>query len=251
MNKIANIVQVPIDYDLDVVSVPHTRATLDSLIDGGCRRIILNFAGAQYMDSSGMALICSEISHMQRLGGLLSFVNVPARILRTLKICRVVDLVPVTSTNFEHHIQELDPSVAALWQKIIQVDAHDLASTRKRVEELLKRTPLDANQIFDVMLACGEAMGNAIDHTDGGCALVSIACFCDRARIEVTDCGCASKAQDQIARAMQEAVPSLERGRGIKLMRLLADNVQIFTKPSGKGTCVRIEKLYQSPAQVL
>ena len=36
---------------------------------------------------------------------------------------------------------------------------------------------------------------------------------------------------------------AVERGRGIKLMRLLADSVSIHLKRSGQGTVVRLVKL--------
>ena len=35
-----------------------------------------------------------------------------------------------------------------------------------------------------------EAIGNAIDHTEGECALVVLACYQDRVVVDVTDCGC-------------------------------------------------------------
>ena len=42
-----------------------------------------------------------------------------------------------------------------------------------------------------------------------------------------------------------------ERGRGIKLMRLLVDDVDIRPKPSGKGTVVRLVKLVDTRTTVL
>ncbi|MCI7219345.1 STAS domain-containing protein, partial [Parafannyhessea umbonata] len=67
-----NIALVPVEGDLDVTTAPRVRATVDSLIASGCRRVILNMAGVQYVDSAGMALLFREIRSMRQAGGLLS-----------------------------------------------------------------------------------------------------------------------------------------------------------------------------------
>jgi anti-sigma regulatory factor (Ser/Thr protein kinase) len=58
----------------------------------------------------------------------------------------------------------------------------------------------------------------------------------------VTDCGCGFElSPDDDTPEVGEAD---ERGRGIKLMRLLADSVSIVRRQQG-GTCVRIVKLFR------
>ena len=41
-----------------------------------------------------------------------------------------------------------------------------------------------------------------------------------------------------------EAVASAERGRGIKLMRMLVDNVEVARRTDGAGTRVQMVKLF-------
>ena len=57
MEKSAHIAQVPLDCDLDVATAPRLRRVIDGLIDDGCRRIVINMAGCDYVDSAGMALV--------------------------------------------------------------------------------------------------------------------------------------------------------------------------------------------------
>ena len=58
----------------------------------------------------------------------------------------------------------------------------------------------------------------------------------------MTDCGCGFElAGDE---EPPETGPCAERGRGIRLMRLLADSVSIAHKSSGEGTVVRLVKLF-------
>ena len=190
METMPNIALVPVEGDLDVTTVPRVRDTVDTLISSGCRRVILNMAGVQYVDSAGMALLFREIRSMRQAGGLLSLINVSDRVLRTLRIARVVDFAPISGTNARPEVPELDPTVMPTWRTALRVNATDLQETRGKVEALLRRMPFSDDQVFDITLAIGEAMGNAIDHTDGRDALVTVSAYPDRAVIDVTDRGC-------------------------------------------------------------
>ena len=134
--------------------------------------------------------------------------------------------------------------VVAEYNPFHQGHLYQLSEARRRMEELLGRTDLTADEVFDLTLAGGEALGNAIDHTCAEGVLLSVWVYPDRVVVEVTDCGegfepagegCADEAED--------AGATLERGRGIKLMRMLADSVEIGPKTSGEGTVVRLVKL--------
>ena len=60
---------------------------------------------------------------------------------------------------------------------------------------------------------------------------------------ELIDSGCAGEG-GAAADAGEDSFA--ERGRGIKLMRLLADSVTIGPKTSGSGTVVRLVKMYSA-----
>ena len=90
-------------------------------------------------------------------------------------------------------------------------------------------------------LAVGEAIGNAADHTCEGGILTTVAAYADRVIIDVADCGAGYTLADD--EEPPEVSCCAERGRGVKLMRLLTDAVSISVKPSGKGTVVHLVKL--------
>lgn len=225
---------------MDVRSVSRVRGTIDDLISSGCRRIILNLADTTFVDSAGMALILLEVRKMRSVGGLLSLTNVPARVMRALKMSRLVDYIPVSGGSSRPKVHELDPSVLPLWRTSVPVDENGLTAARNRVEQLLGTLPLPSDDVFDMTLAVGEALGNAVDHTDGRGVLATVAAYPDRAIVEVTDCGEGYRLGPD-----EEPVSAGgdERGRGIKLMRLLADSVSIDVRPSGVGTVVKLVKL--------
>ncbi len=240
MQQRPNIALVPVERDLDVTTVSALRSVVDGLIGRGCRRIILNMSGATYVDSAGMALLLAEIRRMRSLGGLLSFTNVSDQVLAILRRARVVDFAPVSRPADRTAELAPDPSVRPLWRTVVPVDPNDLALTRANVSHLLEQVPLSHDELFDANLAVGEAVGNAVDHTDGSDAMVTVIGYPDRAVIEVTDCG---EGFDPSAVYGRKVDPCAERGRGIRLMQLLADSVSIRPRPSGPGMLVRIVKM--------
>jgi anti-anti-sigma factor len=233
-----NIALVSTSGDLDVTTVDALRRTLDAVVASGCRRIVLNMASTSYMDSAGMGLMVSAVRRMRDRGGLLSLINVSPEVLRALSIARLVDFLPVSGSGERPPIPALEPGTLPLWRTMLRIDPTNLAATRQHVGKLLGRMRLSSDDAFDLGLAVGEAMGNAVDHGDG-CSLIDVACYADRVVIEVSDCGEGFSPELEDV----QVSPYSERGRGIALMRLLADSVTISPKPSGSGTVVRIEKL--------
>lgn len=247
MTHSEDILIVPVEGDLDVSCVGRVRALIDERVAVGCRRVILNMAQATYVDSLGMSLIFAESRQLRERGGLLSLVNVCDNVYRSLVICRLVDFIPVTGGGPKPPIPALDPSVRPEWHGTMRVDPARLSEARRRMEELLGRTELTADEVFDLTLAGGEALGNAVDHTCAEGVLLSVWVYPDRVVVEVTDCGEGFEPSDGDEGGAGDdgacASSSLERGRGIKLMRMLADSVEIGPKTSGEGTVVRLVKL--------
>ena len=63
--------------------------------------------------------------------------------------------------------------------------------------------------------------------------LTTVSAYPDRVVIDVSDCGCGFSISDE--EEPPETGQFAERGRGVKLMRLLMDAVSIQEKPSGNG----------------
>ena len=245
MASSVNIALVPVEGDLDVTTAPLARRRIDRLIASGCRRVFLNMADVGYVDSAGMGLIITELRRMRAAGGLLSLINVSDQAYLALRHMRVLDFMPVRRAGSKSRVTGLDPSVLPLWRMTFRADERTLSEARDRVGDLLARLPFSADEIFDMKLAAGEALGNAIDHTCEGGVLVTVAAYPDRVTVEVSDCGCGFELSED--EDPEEAGPNAERGRGIRLMRLLCDSVSITRKQTGEGTVVRLVKLLDGP----
>lgn len=244
MNQNPNIVQVPIERDIDVTTVDATRDVLNRLIEGGCRQIVLNMAEVHFVDSAGMAMLLAEVRLMRSLHGLLSLTNVSDQVLSLFKRARLVDFVPISSAPRDDVTIATDPTAMPLWRTVVPISSDDLASTRATIAHLFEQSPLSPSELVDAMLATGEAMGNAVDHTEGSDATATVTSFADRVVIEVSDSGPGFDPKQLAA----SSDPSSERGRGIRLMNLVSDSVSITPKPSGNGTLVRIVKLANATA---
>ena len=245
MPDMVNIALVPVEGDLDVTSVPVVRARIDRLVERGCRRLLVNLSEASHVDSAGMGLILTEVRRLRSIGGLLSLVNVSPQVYRSLRRMRVLVHMPVLRACARRSPAPLDPTVLPEWRLTFRVDADGLSEARGRLGELLAPLPLTDDQAFDMTLAVGEALGNAVDHTCGSGVLVTVASYPDRVFAEVTDCGKGYEAPCD--EELPAVGPLAERGRGVRLMRLLVDSVSIERKSAGEGTVVRLVKLYDRP----
>lgn len=203
-------------------------------------------ADVGYVDSAGMGLIITELRRMRSQGGLLSIVNVSDQAYLALRRMRVLDYMPVHRLGSKSRVTSLDPSVLPLWRMTFRADAGTLSDARDRIGDLLARLSFTPDEVFDMKLASGEALGNAFDHACDDGVLVTVAAYPDRATVEVSDCGCGFELSED--EEPEEVGPSAERGRGIRLMRLLADSVSITRKQTGEGTVVRLVKLLGGPS---
>ncbi len=152
---------------------------------------------------------------------------------------RLLDVLHVGMAD-KPPVPVLSPGEAPLWSRSISVQegVEHLASYRHRIVEMLGDLPLGRDAVFDTALATGEALGKAYDHARGKGCVLNVRAYRNRVVIEVCDGGCGFEiAQDE------EPEESEERGRGIRLMRMLFDSVEVRRRTEGTGTMVRLIKL--------
>lgn len=240
MNEWSNITVISPAGDIDIASVGSLRAQVDALISDGCLRIVFNCQQVSFIDSSGMAFLLSRSRRLAQRGGLLSLVNTSVSVTRFLQIARLIDVLHVTSAA-KLPVPVLRPGALPLWSKSMSVlpGIEHLGYYRHRVVELLSGLRMEDSAQFDTALAVGEALSNAYDHACGakGCTM-TVSAYSDRVVIEICDNGCGFQIAED-----EEPCASEERGRGIKLMRMLVDSVEIRRRDNAPGTLVRLVKL--------
>lgn len=230
--------------DIDISTVPALRAEVDGLIDAGTRRVLVNCQHVGFIDSTGLAFLLSRARRLMQEGGLLSLVNASSAVARFIQIARLVSVLHVTLAN-KPPVPVLAPGESPVWSRSISVQegVEHLGSYRHRVVEMLEGLALSRDEVYDTALATGEALGNAYDHAGGVACVLNVRAYRDRVVIEVCDGGSGYEISSD-----EEPEEHEERGRGIKLMRLLVDSVEVRRRTDGPGTMVRLIKLLHAPA---
>lgn len=226
------------------------REQLEAVVTRGARNVVADLSEVAYVDSSGLATLLAANRRLRKLGGRLALVNVPDHIMRALRQARVCEFLPATGQRPSSHDKIMTaPVEAPVMVRTLSVpcDASRMGETRQKVSELFGGLGLARDTVFDLTLAFGEALGNAFDHGGGsradGFVTVSVSVFRDRVVVEVTDdgCGCAFGDGGTLP------TPTETRGRGIRLMTMLADGMSITPRHDGTGTSVRLVKMFDAP----
>lgn len=240
MNEWSNISIIASAGDIDIATVPVLRARVDALISQGSRRILVNCKDVGFIDSTGLAFLLTCARRLMQRGGLLSVVNANDQILRFLQISRLVDVLHASGT-VKPKVPVLAPNAAPLWSKSVSIESgiEHLGFYRHWVVQMLESLSMDRDARFDTALAAGEALGNYYDHACGDGCVMTVRAYADRVVIEVVDNGLGFSIADD-----EEPTSTEERGRGIKLMRMLVDGVEIRRRSDVRGTYVRLVKLY-------
>lgn len=238
---------VHLSGDVDIAVVPGLREQLDSVLDVGCADVVLDLTDVVYADSSALGLLVWLDHRLRPLGGrmLLAGANRDvSRILELSGLASVAESVGMSS-NVAGALEALGLSRTveeALWSEEVDEDLSPemLAPTREKVCSLIAPLHLPEAALFDLKVALGEALANALRHgtpDSGPCRVkVVVTAYPDRVVIEVMDSGNGFDHE-----ALKEAEVYDTSGRGVMFMRALADAVEFDRSPLG-GTLVRLTK---------
>ena len=119
--------------------------------------------------------------------------------------------------------------------------------TRRVLDAALAVLEITGECRHDISLAIGEACANAVEHADQGAQYqVSVTINDDKCVIDVIDEG---SGVDPAAIPV-EAGPEDEAGRGLRIIRALADAVEVRRRQP-RGASLRIVKLLSRTAEAL
>ncbi|MEU5792341.1 ATP-binding protein [Streptomyces sp. NPDC047813] len=129
------------------------------------------------------------------------------------------------------------------WSLHLRREAASVPLARQLLIGTMETAGVDPEISYDLSVALSEACANAVEHAgdDGTSAVYRVTAYLDgeKCRIEVADSGPGF----QHTRALRPARPDAEHGRGLCLIRELADHVHIGPKPGRRGTVVSFDKI--------
>ncbi len=86
---------VGLEGRLDAATSPVVERKLSEKIEGGVTKLVLNFAGIDYLSSAGMRLLLTVSKKLASLKGKLAVSNVSAEVMEVIKMAgfdRVLDI---------------------------------------------------------------------------------------------------------------------------------------------------------------
>jgi anti-anti-sigma factor len=242
---------VRLSGEIDIATVPDIQDALESAIDTGCRRAVLDLAGVTYIDSSALGLLVWLDHELAPHEGKVVIAGANADVSRILELSGLIGVAPTISAreSVSSALAGLETSEVAselLWTEPITLPAKpdSLAAVRARVCELLERVDFSEAARFDIKVAVGEAVANAVRHgSPGGEAdevRIDVSGYDDRVVIEVRDRGHGFDGGD--APSGDDLFAS--GGRGLIFMRALMDEVDFDIDAEGGGAVVRLVKRF-------
>lgn len=239
---------VTLSGDVDTAVVPDVREALDEVLGSGCSTVVLDLSGVTYADSSALGLLVWIDRRLRPMGGRLVLAGASRDVARILELSGLVGVAASISmsANAKAAIEGLELTELSTepdWVRSIPVpiEIDRLAEVREQVSVLLRPLGFAESALFDLKVALGEALANALRHgapADGGQPQVTVLVksFCDRVVLEVADNGRGYNGIPPEGGDLYAA-----SGRGVMFMRALTDRVDYESSESG-GTLVRLTK---------
>lgn len=235
--------------EIDIATVPDIQEALEGAIDTGCRQAVLDLAAVTYIDSSALGLLVWLDHELAPHEGKVVIAGANQDVSRILELSGLIGVAPTISAreSVGSALAGLEPSSGAgevLWTEAVVLPARpeSLATVRAKVCEALERVELSEAARFDVKVAVGEAVANAVRHGSPGGeddeVRIDVSGYDDRVVIEVRDRGLGFDGGD--APTGDDLFAS--GGRGLIFMRALMDEVDFDVDAEGGGAVVRLVK---------
>lgn len=233
--------------DIDVAVVPRLRGSLEQVIETGCENIVLDLSEVTYADSSALGLLVWLDHRLQPRAGKAILTGANHDVARIFELSGLLSVAGCLEEreDVETAVACFDvvgSSAVAEWSHTLDMpaDVQALAGVREQVHDLVGALDFGESALFDIKVAVGEALANAIRHgspSDGDAAIhVVVTAYADRVVLRVTDSGSGFDG-DHVCGDDLYAVG----GRGVMFMRALMDQV-CFSPLDCGGTEVTLVK---------
>jgi stage II sporulation protein AA (anti-sigma F factor antagonist) len=233
--------------DIDTAIVPELEQQLGSALASGCINLVLDLTEVVYADSSALGLLVWLDHRLTPARGRLMLAGANPDVQRILELSGLVGIAASIGTSSDVSaalagLQLKETPSELLWHEDLEMvaDVDNLAGVREEVYGLVAPLGFPESALFDIKVALGEALANAIRHgstgADGTPVRVGVSAYDDRVVLEIRDSGVGFTGAPE-----QSDDLYAPGGRGIMFMRALMDRVE-FEIPESGGTRVSLVK---------
>lgn len=238
--------------EIDMASSPEVRSAIEGAINRGCVSIVLDLADVSYADSTALGLVVWTDHMLEPRGGRLVLAGATRNVARILELSGLVDVAPTVSEapSADEALAGLelgDENEEPLWAQSVALPAESasLSAIRNAVCSMLAPMGIPEASMFDIRVAVGEAVSNAIRHGSPGgesdVVTVEVVAYEDRVVLIVRDTGAGYDGETSGSSDVYAT-----SGRGVLFMRALMDRVEFDRMPDG-GTAVTLVKHVDRP----
>lgn len=243
----ARICVVRVLGDIDSSTAPELQSALEAAVRRGSVNLVVDLAEVTYADSSALSVIVSMNRMLAPKSGRLVLAGARRDVARILELSGLVDAAPTVSSASDARdalegLMLAAPAEPPLWTRSIQLPAisTSLATMRTEVCSVLEPLGIPEAAQFDIRVAVGEALSNAVRHGsprgEGDTVDVTVTAYPDRVVLVVLDRG-----EGFDGEAVSDGDLYASSGRGVMFMRALMDHVVFERQPTG-GTAVTLVK---------
>lgn len=235
--------------EIDLSVVPDVRDAVEKVVETGCIQVVLDLEAVEYIDSTALGLIVWLNHLLEPDEGRLILAGANSDVARILELSGLLGIAPAVSArdSVDEAVASIQPALESaerLWSETIYLPAQAEALTRVRnaVCDLLSKLDVSESSLFDIKVAVGEALANAVRHGSPGGesdqVRIDVIAYQDRVVIEVQDTG--SGGELPPGESPDDMFAS--GGRGLVFMKALMDKVEFRCAEGMGGTCVSMEK---------
>ncbi|MBL7157460.1 MAG: STAS domain-containing protein [Candidatus Omnitrophica bacterium] len=87
--------------EIDINTAPEVKKTFDKIVGAKKDKIVLNFKGVSYVDSSGLATLVEVLKGLRSYGGKLKLTNLSTKVKNLFEITKLEKLFDITSEEEE------------------------------------------------------------------------------------------------------------------------------------------------------
>lgn len=87
--------------EMDISTSGKAKEAMHTLLEEGCRRLIVNLHGTEYIDSTGLGALVGTLRRMREQGGGMRLIGLSGRVRRLFEITRLTLAFPIDASEEE------------------------------------------------------------------------------------------------------------------------------------------------------